>query len=102
MAISSGGQHESLIMLEAKGSFTGEVISFLQEQYPHHEYSRLDSCADFDEEGGFDRCNQQLDIIKKNSKLKGSKAGDWEDFPEDGRTRYLGATTAKGQAYQCY
>lgn len=93
-AISHGGTHESLIMLEAKGAFTGDVMTFLRGHFPEHEYSRLDSCADFDEEGGFDRFDQQLQIIKKNSKLKGSKAGDWDDFPEDGRTRYLGATSA--------
>lgn len=93
-AISHGGTHESLVMLEAKGCFTGEVISFIRDQFPEHEYSRLDSCADFDEEGGFERFDKELEIIKKNSRLKGSKAGDWDDFPEDGRTRYLGAPSA--------
>jgi hypothetical protein len=29
--------------------------------------------------------------VKAAYRLKGERRGDWEDFPEDGRTQYLGA-----------
>ena len=51
----------------------------------------MDSCADFDEPGAFERLLGPCTEVKKAHRLKGSKAGDWEDFPEDGRTMYIGS-----------
>jgi hypothetical protein len=54
----------------------------------------VDSCADFDAPGAFERLLAVCTGVKQDHRLKGSKAGDWDDFPEDGRTLYLGASTS--------
>jgi hypothetical protein len=35
--------------------------------------------------------------VKRKHRLKGRRDGDWQDFPELGRTQYLGATTSATQ-----
>jgi predicted Zn-dependent protease len=32
--------------------------------------------------------------VKRKHRIKGEKAGDWEDFPDEGRTLYLGAKSS--------
>lgn len=54
----------------------------------------MDACADFDAPGAFDGLLGHCLDVKKVHRLKGSKLGDWEDFPEDGRTLYLGAPSS--------
>jgi hypothetical protein len=54
----------------------------------------VDSCADFDALGAFESLLKPCLEVKRNHRLKGSRIGDWEDFPEDGRTLMLGAPTS--------
>ena len=92
-SVSWGGTHGDLVMLEAKGERTPSVVERLRSRY-EHRCTRVDSCYDVEEVGAFDRMLDPCLHVKKAHKLKGSKAGDWEDFPEDGRTLYVGAQTS--------
>ena len=92
-SVSWGGSHGDLVMLEAKGERTPEVVDRLRANY-EHRCTRVDSCHDVEEVGAFDKLLKPCIQVKKDYKLKGSKAGDWEDFPEDGRTLYIGANTS--------
>ena len=89
-AVQWGGTHGDLVMLEAKGERTPEVVDKLRESF-EHRCTRVDSCHDVEEVGAFDRLLSDCIGVKKEYRLKGSKAGDWEDYPEDGRTLYLGS-----------
>lgn len=90
-AISSGGTHGDRIMIEVKGSRTPDVVEKIRAQY-EHRCTRVDSCYDFDEPGVFEKILEPCIEVKKAFRIKGGKAGDWDDFPEDGRTLYLGAS----------
>lgn len=90
-SILSGGRHGERCMLEVKGEMTPPVVDLLRSRYEHRA-TRLDSCLDQDEPGAFDRLVGICLDVKKAHRLKGSKAGDWDDYPEDGRTLYLGST----------
>ena len=92
-SVSWGGTHGSLVMIEAKGERTPEVVDQLRSKY-EHRCTRVDSCYDVEEPGAFEKLLLPCLQVKKDYKLKGSKAGDWEDFPEDGRTLYVGANTS--------
>lgn len=92
-AVSWGGTHRDLVMVEVKGERTPHVVEQLRSSY-EHRCTRVDSCYDVDEPGAFDALLAPCIEIKKHFKLKGSKAGDWEDFPEDGRTLYIGANSS--------
>lgn len=94
-SVSWGGTiHGDLVMVEVKGGRTPEVVDRLRKSVEEHRCTRVDSCHDVDEPGAFDKLLQPCVEVKKDFRLKGSKAGDWEDYPEDGRTLYLGANTS--------
>ena len=93
-AISWGGHQGELVMYEIKGEATPSAVDALRAAIPSHRVTRVDSCADFDAPMIFDGLLGSCLAVKRDFKLKGSKAGDWEDFPEDGRTLYLGAVTS--------
>lgn len=90
-----GGRHEAFnrSMIEVKGERTPEVVERLRTRCDHR-VTRVDSCADFDAPGAFKRLLGACMRVKRAHRLKGSRAGDWQDFPELGRTQYLGATTS--------
>lgn len=92
-AISWGGRQGERVMLEVKGEHTPGAVEALRGAFPHR-VTRVDSCADFDAPGAFERLLAPCIEVKGEHKLKGSKAGDWDDFPEDGRTLYLGSTAS--------
>lgn len=92
-SVSWGGTHGQLVMLEAKGERTPQIVDSLRSLYEHH-CTRVDSCYDVEAPGAFEKLLKPCLQVKKDYKLKGSKAGDWEDFPEDGRTLYIGANTS--------
>lgn len=92
-SVSWGGSHGDLVMMEAKGERTPHVVDMLRSRY-EHRCTRVDSCYDVEEPGAFDKLLAPCLEVKRDFKLKGSKAGDWEDFPEDGRTLYVGANTS--------
>lgn len=88
-----GGRQGDRCMIEVKGEHTPGAVEALRSRF-HHRVTRVDSCADFDESGAFDALLGPCIEVKKAHRLKGSKAGDWEDFPEDGRTLYIGSTAS--------
>lgn len=92
-SVSWGGRQGSRCMIEIKGEQTPAAVVALRERY-YHRVTRADSCADFDGPGTFDRLLGPCLAIKSKHRLKGAKFGDWEDFPEDGRTLYLGAPSS--------
>jgi DNA relaxase NicK len=92
-SVSWGGTHGDLLMIETKGERTPEVVERLRAKF-EHRCTRVDSCHDVDTPGAFAKLLEPCIQVKKQYKLKGSKAGDWDDFPEDGRTLYIGANTS--------
>lgn len=92
-----GGQNDGLTMLEVKGEHTPTVVEALRATFPH-KCTRVDSAVDFDEPGAFERLLAVHTRVKQQFKIKGSKFGDWEDYPEDGRTYMLGAATSPVRA----
>lgn len=85
-----GGRQGDRVMVEVKGETTPKAVELIRERFKHR-CTRVDACADFDAPGAFDRLLEACQGIKQGHKLKGEKQGDWEDFPELGRTLYLGA-----------
>lgn len=92
-SVSWGGRQEDRCMIEVKGEHTPAAVKALRERY-WHRVTRADSCADFDAPGSFERLLKPCLEVKASHRLKGAKFGDWEDFPEDGRTMYLGAPSS--------
>lgn len=88
-----GGKQEDRVMLEVKGTRTPAVVEAVRAKYPHR-CTRVDSCADFDAPGAFERVLEAVLDAKKEHRIYGESRGDWEDFPELGRTQYLGADTS--------
>lgn len=89
-AVQWGGRQGDRVMLEVKGDKSPAVAEALRARFPHR-VTRVDACADFDAPGAFERLLEACQDVKQGHKLKGEKQGDWEDFPELGRTLYLGA-----------
>lgn len=90
-SVQHGGKaHGSLVMVEVKGERTPRFVEQLRELVPVHRCTRVDSCQDFDEPGVWDRLLGHVLEVKRDHGLKGEKRGDW-DYPEDGRTQYLGS-----------
>jgi hypothetical protein len=79
------------VKVEAKGHVTPELVSAVREQYPVHRCVRVDSAYDVDRTGAWDDMLAEVLDVKAKYRLKGRRFGDWEDFPEDGRTQYLGS-----------
>lgn len=92
-SVSFGGTHQDRVMIEVKGTRTPEVVDAIRAKY-EHRCTRVDSCYDVDEPGAFDKLLAPCIEVKKAHRIKGGKAGDWDDFPEDGRTLYMGASTS--------
>lgn len=88
-----GGRQGDRKMFEVKGEYTPGAVEQLRSAFPHR-VTRVDACADFDRLGAFEELLGPCLEVKKAHRLKGSKAGDWDDFPEDGRTLYLGSTAS--------
>lgn len=85
-----GGAHGDRTMIEVKGERTPEVVERLRSAFPHRA-TRMDSCTDFDALGSFESLLTVCMAIKAKHRLKGERKGDWQDFPELGRTQYLGS-----------
>ena len=92
-SIQSGGRQGDRVMLEVKGERTPEAVEALRTRFGHR-CTRVDACADFDAPRAFERLYRACNQVKKAHKIIGGKFGDWEDFPEKGRTLYLGARTS--------
>ena len=96
-AVSFGGRQGELVMIEVKGERSPAVVEALRARFPH-KVTRVDSCADFDAPGAFQRLYKACRTVKKAHGVMGGKAGDWEDFPEKGRTLYLGSKASPCRA----
>jgi hypothetical protein len=92
-----GGKHGDLVMVEVKGENTPEVVDALRE-LGDHRCTRVDSCADFEAPGAFEALLGPVLQVKHEHKLYGEARGDWKDFPEKGRTQYLGTKQSVSQA----
>jgi len=88
-----GGAQGDRLMIEAKGERTPAVVEALRGGYAHR-CTRVDSCADFDAPRAFEKLYRACRKVKLEHRIIGGKHGDWEDFPEKGRTLYLGATSS--------
>lgn len=88
-----GGRQGDRVMIEVKGERTPKAVEALRARFPHR-CTRVDACADFDAPRAFERLYRACRAVKKAHGVMGGKAGDWEDFPEKGRTLYLGAKTS--------
>lgn len=88
-----GGRQGDRLMIEVKGERTPGAVEAIR-ALGTHRVTRVDACADFDAPGTFEALLVPFVQVKKAHRLKGSKLGDWEDFPEDGRTMYLGAPSS--------
>lgn len=89
-AVMWGGRHGERAMIEVKGERSPGVVEALRSRFPHR-VTRVDACADFDAPGAFDRLYRACRRVKVAHGILGGKAGDWDDFPEKGRTLYLGS-----------
>lgn len=89
-SVSWGGRQGDWAMLEVKGERTPMAVEALRERF-WHRCTRVDSCADFDAPRAFDRLRRACMTVKKAHRIMGERRGDWEDFPEKGRTLYLGS-----------
>lgn len=100
-AVQWGGRQGDRLMIEVKGEATPGAVEAIRARFPHR-CTRVDACADFDEPGAFDRLLSACQSVKQGHRLRGEKSGDWEDFPELGRTLYLGsrASTCRVRLYE--
>lgn len=88
-----GGGQGDRVMIEVKGEYTPKAVDILRTRHPHR-CTRVDACADFDAPRAFERLYRSCRGVKKAHNIIGGKYGDWEDFPERGRTMYMGASTS--------
>jgi hypothetical protein len=96
-SVSWGGAQGDRVMFEVKGEHTPGAVEAFRGAY-EHRVTRVDACADFDVPGAFDALLKPCIEVKRDHKLRGEKSGDWDDFPEFGRTLYLGAPTSAVKA----
>lgn len=89
-SIQWGGSQGDRVMIEVKGENTPKAVEAIRSRFSHR-CTRVDACADFDVSGVFERLVGVCQDVKKKHRLKGEKQGDWDDFPELGRTLYVGA-----------
>lgn len=95
-AVYWGGSHGDRSMIEVKGERSPEVVERLRSAFPHR-VTRMDSCADFDAPGAFDSLLGVVMEVKAKHRLKGERRGDWQHFPELGRTQMLGTSQSVSQ-----
>lgn len=91
-----GTAHGDRIMFEVKGERTPAFVELLRAAY-EHRCSRADSCVDIERPGAFEALLEPVLRVKAEHRLYGPKDGDWE-FPELGRTQYLGAKSSAVRA----
>lgn len=95
-SVSWGGHQGDRVMLEVKGERTPGVVERLRSHFPHR-CTRVDSCADFERPGAFEELLEPVLRAKADHRLYGERRGDWE-YPELGRTQYLGANSSAVRA----
>lgn len=100
-SVSFGGAQADRVMFEVKGETTPGAVEAFRGSF-EHRVTRVDACADFDAPGAFEALLKPCIDVKREHKLRGEKAGDWEDFPEFGRTLYIGSpkSAVKARMYE--
>ncbi|TDM20496.1 replication initiation factor domain-containing protein, partial [Macrococcoides canis] len=93
VSISYGGSHGDRVMIEAKGVYTPQIVEKIRDQVPDHKVTRVDAAHDVDDPDAWETLLGVVLEVKAKYRLKGERGGDW-DFPEDGRTQYLGAPSS--------
>jgi len=91
-AVMFGGRQQR-VFFEVKGERSPQAVERLRARFPHR-CTRVDSCADFDAPGAFERILGPVLDVKKRHRLYGEHRGDWDDYPEKGRSQYLGASSS--------
>ena len=81
-------------MFEVKGEHSQKAVEALRSSYEHRT-TRVDVCADFDHPGAFEALLGPCIEIKKDRRIMGGKAGDWDDFPEREELSILAVKTAQ-------
>ena len=66
-------------MFEVKGEHSQKAAEALRARF-EHRVTRVDSCADFDAPGAFEALLGPSIEVKKDRRIMGGKAGDWDDF----------------------
>lgn len=92
-AVQWGGKQGDRLMFEVKGEHSPKAVEALRATF-EHRVTRVDACADFDAPRAFEKLLRPSIEVKKERRIMGGKAGDWEDFPEKGRTLYLGSQSS--------
>ena len=93
-----GGRQGQRVMVEVKGERTPAVVDTLRQKVEDHRCTRVDSCADFDDPEAWQRNLRYAMAVKREFGLKGERRGDWDDYPEEGRTQMLGSPSSAVQA----
>jgi DNA relaxase NicK len=92
-SVSFGGRQGERVGFEVKGERSPDAVEALRAAFDHR-CTRVDSCADFDSPGAFERVLEPVMEVKRKHRLYGEARGDWDDYPEKGRTQYLGAASS--------
>lgn len=96
-SVSWGGRTQGQrVMIEVKGERSPEVVERLRSDF-EHKCTRVDSCFDLERPGAWDGLLSTVLAVKEQHRLYGERRGDW-DYPEKGRTQYLGADTSPVRA----
>lgn len=91
-SVAWGGRQGDRIMVEVKGERTPQAVERLRSA-AEHRCTRVDSCFDLEAPGAFESLLEPVLKVKADHGLYGEKRGDWE-YPELGRTQYLGANSS--------
>lgn len=89
-SVSWGGLQGERVMIEVKGERTPKVVEALRRDY-WHRVTRVDSCADFDAPGAFEGLLGACEGVVTANRIYAERRGDWEQFPELGRTYMMGS-----------
>lgn len=89
-SVSWGGRQGDRVMFEVKGERSPGAVEALRSRFPHR-CTRVDACADFDAPGAFQRLLGPCEEVIKVKGIYAERRGDWEQFPELGRTYMMGS-----------
>lgn len=89
-SVSWGGGQGDRAMIEVKGECSPRVVERLRSDFPHR-VTRVDACADFDAPGAFESLLGPCQEVVESKRIYSERRGDWDHFPELGRTYMMGS-----------
>jgi hypothetical protein len=100
-SVSWGGLQGERVMIEVKGERSPGVVERLRSDF-WHRVTRVDACADFDEPGAFERLLGPCEAVVQDKRIFAERRGDWDQFPELGRTYMMGSahSTSRVRLYE--